>query len=427
MVAQAEPIKITLPPLHRSQQDIASHSARFKVVCCGRRRRWGKTLLTSTILLRDALKGKRLWHVAPTYKQTLEGWEYLLRLVSQMPKGIAKIHLAELQVTFVGGGSIQMRTADNIDNLRGAGLDGVAVDEAAMIQRLQELWDLVLRPALADKQGWAIFPSSPKHFNFFFDLFERGQSDEFPEWASWQLPTWDNPHIKQEEIDAAQREMEPEDFDQEFGASFTAIGGAIFPLLSANRPMYLRPMPAGTEFRRVGIGMDWGTTKQHNAAVVCGGMTSTGAVWIRSAWLSDTGDDNAWFDEATRCKRDYRATFARVDRSQSSARGRLNSQGYDAETGVADVEARVGAYQGLVRRQAIFFDLNGPGVREFFQHLCEYHRDPDTNNPVEERDDDVDAGGYLLKELTEPAPVRAQSVSMAPQSRQAPRTEYQKV
>jgi hypothetical protein len=69
---------------------------------------------------------------------------------------------------------------------------------------------------------------------------------------------------------------------------------------------------------------------------------------------------------------------------------------------VADVEARVGAYQGLVRRASIFFDLNGPGVREYYTHLCEYHRDPETTKPVEERDDDVDAGGYLLKELTDP-------------------------
>lgn len=423
MVAQVEPIKVTLPPLHPSQQGIASHSARFKVVCCGRRRRWGKTLLAMTVLLRDALKGKRLWHVAPSYKQTLEGWDYLQRLVAQMPKGIAKVQVSELLVTFAGGGSIQMRTADNPNNLRGAGLDGVVLDEAADIK--PEAWDLVLRPALADKQGWAMFIGTPRHFNWFFDMFERGQASDAKDWASWQKPTWDNPFIKQEEIDAAQKEMEPEDFDQEFGASFTAIGGAIFPLLSANRPMYLRPMPAGLEFRRTGIGMDWGTTKQHNAAVVCGSMLANGAVWIRSAWLDDSGSDEAWFDEARRCRRDYSAIFARVDRSQSSARGRLSALGFEADNGVADVEARVGAYQGLIRRQAIFFDLNGPGVREYYQHLVEYHRDPQTGKPVEERDDDVDAGGYLVKELTEPRAVMPSAVSL-PQRPRATAGEFRK-
>lgn len=416
-------ITITLPPLHPTQQQIAKDDTRFKVVCCGRR--WGKTLLAMTLLLRDALKGKRLWHVAPSYKQTLEGWDYLQRLVSQMPRGVAMVKVSELMVTFAGGGSIQMRTADNPDNLRGAGLDGVVLDEAATIK--PEAWDLVLRPALADKQGWALFISTPQHFNWFYDLFTKGENGE-QDWKSWQQPTWNNPFIPETEITSAQRDMEQADFDQEFGASFTAIGGAIFPLLSANRPMYLRPMPPelATQFKRTGIGMDWGTTKQHNAAVVCGSMLPNGAVWIRSAWLDDTGDDNAWFDEASRAKRDYRATFARVDRSQSSARGRLASLGYEADTGVADVEARVGAYQGLIRRQAIFFDLNGPGVREYFAHLCEYHRDPNTNKPVEERDDDVDAGGYLLKELVEPTPVAPQRVSFGRPS--APvRTEFRKV
>lgn len=404
---------ITLPPLHASQQTIAKDTARFKVVTCGRR--WGKTLLAMTMLLRDALKGKRLWHVAPSYKQTLEGWDYLQRLVVQMPRGIATVKVSELMVTFAGGGSIQMRTADNPDNLRGAGLDGVVLDEAADIK--PEAWDLVLRPALADKQGWAMFIGTPKHFNWFFDLFERGQSDEYPDWASWQKPTWDNPFIKQEEIDAARKDMEPGDFEQEFAASFTAIGGAIFPLLSANRAIYLRPLPANIEAKRTGIGMDWGTTKQHNASVVCGSVMDNGSVWIRSAWLDDSGDDNAWFDEATRCKKDYRATFARVDRSQSSAKGRLTSGGFEADTGVADVEARVGAYQGLIRRQAIFFDINGPGVKEYYQHLCEYHRDPQTNKPVEEQDDDVDAGGYLVKELTEPRASLPTSARAATQQR----------
>lgn len=396
--AEAPAINITLPPLHPTQQAIAKDPSRFKVVCCGRR--WGKTMLGIAICLRSALKGGRVWWCAPTFKQALEGWSYLNRLVIGLPQYLWKKRDTDLIVNFHGGGSVQIRTADNPDNLRGAGLDGVVLDEAAMLK--PETWDLVLRPALADKQGWAMFISTPQHFNWFYDLYQRGEDGE-EGWASWQKPTWDNPFIPESEIEAAQRDMEPADFDQEFGASFTAIGGAIFPSLSANRMLYLRPMPEGLVSQRVGIGLDWGTTKQHNAAVVCGTMMSDGTVWIRSAWLDDTGDDNAWFDEALRCKRDYGASFARVDRSQSSARGRLTAMGLNAETGVADVEARVGAYLGLIRPKRVFFDLNGPGVRTYYGHLCEYHRDPATGKPVEERDDDVDAGGYLLKELTEPS------------------------
>lgn len=422
MTTAEPPLTITLPPLHPTQQTIAKDPTRFKVVCCGRR--WGKTLLAMTMLLRDALKGKRLWHVAPSYKQTLEGWEYLQRLVSQMPRGVAKVHLSELLVSFVGGGSIQMRTADNPNNLRGAGLDGVVLDEAATIK--PEAWDLVLRPALADKQGWALFISTPQHFNWFYDLFEKGQGED-ADWASWQKPTWDNPFIPETEISAAQRDMESADFDQEFGASFTAVGGAIFPLLSVNRPLFLRPRPQGLIVKRVGVGKDWGTTERGKAAVVCGELTATGAVWIRSAWLSASGSDEEWFAEDVRCKRDYGASFARVDRSQSSALGRLRALGFEADNGVANVEARIGAYMGLIRRNLLFFDINGPGVIEYYNHMCEYHRYPD-NHPkagqaVEENDHDVDAGGYLLKELTDPAPVMPSGVVVMNSFPQQPRRQ----
>lgn len=388
-------VEITLPPLHPSQLAIAKHPARFKVVCCGRR--WGKTMLGITLCLRAALKGGRVWWVAPTYKQALEGWSYLQRLAVQM--AAAKSHVSELAMHFPGGGSIQIRTGDNPDNLRGAGLDGVVLDEAATLKA--EAWELVLRPALADRQGWALFISTPQHFNWFYDLYAHAEQDESGVWAAWQHPTWTNPYIPETEIEAAQRDMLPEDFDQEFGASFTAVGGAIFRDLSANRPMFLRPMPTGLEFARTGVGMDWGTTPQHKAAVVCGSRMSSGAVWIRSAWLSDSGSSDLWREEAHRAKRDYGASFARVDRSQSSEIDRLKALAFDAKTGVANVEARIGDFQGLIRRRAIFFDSDGPGVREYFNHLAAYHRDKE-GKVVEEEDDDVDAGCYLVSELQNP-------------------------
>lgn len=405
MASVAEPLTITLPPLHDLQREVAKHPARYKVIAAGRR--WGKSMLSMAVSLKSALEGGRIWVVAPSYKQTLENWAYLQRLITQMPAGLAKARVSELTVSFSSGGSIQMRTGDNPDNLRGSGLDGVVLDEAATIKA--DVWDLVLRPALADKQGWAMFISSPAHYNHFFDWFQRGQDTEQSDWASWQFPTWTNPYIAQAEIDAAQRDMDPQDFDQEFGASFTAVGGAIFPLLAQNRPYYLRPMPHGTvdQMRRKGVGMDWGTTRQHQSSVVGGGILSTGAVWITSSWLSDTGSSNDWNDEALRVKRGIGATFARVDRSQASNLDPLKALGFEADKGLADVEARIGIMQGLVRAKAIFFDSNDPGVRELYTHLCEYHRIPEgqpkAGQPEEVHDDDVDAAHYLVAELVQPS------------------------
>lgn len=348
------------------------------------------------------MRGGRIWVVAPSYKQALENWSYLQRLIAQLPPNLAKNHLSELTVTFTGGGSIQIRTADNPDSLRGAGLDGVVLDEAATMKR--EAWDLVLRPALADRQGWALFIGTPQHFNWFFELWEHGQGNKNEDWASWQHPTWDNPYIPWSEIEAAQRDMLPEDFDQEFGASFTVVGGAIFRLLGLNRPLYLRPMPLHLAqpgvFKRTGVGMDWGTTREHNANVTCGSQLPDGFVWMRSSWLDYSGSSDKWFNEAERCMRDFGASFARVDRSQSSAIDTLTNLGYQADKGLANVEERNGKMQSLVIAKAVAWDSNDPGAVQSFEHYASYHRDKD-GKIVEEEDDDVDGGGYLVSGFAE--------------------------
>lgn len=406
MVTETKPLSVTPPPLHKAQAAIVHSPARFKVVCCGRR--FGKTMLgvfTAVFgnregTIKGALQGKRIWWVAPSYKEALEGWSYLQRLVVQLPKSIATTSTTELMVKFAGGGSVQVRTGDDPDSLRGSGLDGVVLDEAATMK--PDVWYLVLRPALADKQGWALFIGTPRHFNWFYDLYSRAESKAEANWQAWQHPTWDNPYIPQSEIDAAQRDMLPEDFDQEFGASFTAVGGAVFRLLSAERARFLRPMPRDLDFTRTGIGEDWGTTPSHQANTTCGSLTRGGQVWIRSSWLSPSGSSDLWRAEAVRCRKDYGASFARVDRSQASELDRLRAVGFwDAQKGIADVQARIGDMQGLILRYNVFWDIAGPGVIENYNHFCAYHRDRE-GRIVEEQDDDVDGTLYLTSELVRP-------------------------
>lgn len=388
-------VDVKLPDLHPTQYAVAKSNARFRVVCCGRR--WGKTVLGVIECIRVASKGGRVWWVAPTFKQSMEGWLYLTRIIATFP-GARKLE-SKLTVTFSGGGSIEIKTSDDPDNLRGAGLDLVVLDEAASMQPI--VWYQIIRPALADRGGRCVFIGTPKHFNWFYDVYSQAETDTTGNWSCWQHPTWDNPYIPQEEIDAAQNDMEPGDFDQEFGASFTAVGGAIWPLLSANRPSFLRPMPKDLDIKATGVGMDWGTTPQHHAAVVCASRVGSGQIWIRSAWTSPRGSSNDWFDEARRARKDHGATFARVDRSQSSAVDHLTSLGFEADKGTPAVEARIGDFTGLVTRYNIFWDINGPGVRDYYNHCCIYHRD-DKGKVVEEVDDDVDAGCYVVSELVRP-------------------------
>jgi len=163
-----------------------------------------------------ALQGGRYWWVAPSYKMGAVGWRGLQQLTAQIP-GIVKSE-SERMVTMPGGGTVQVRSADDPQSLRGDGLDGVITDECAYTRR--EAWEEALRPALSDRRGWALFISTPHGVNFFRELWLRGQDAAFPDWQSWSFKTSDNPFIDKAEIEAARLTMSSRVFRQEYEADF---------------------------------------------------------------------------------------------------------------------------------------------------------------------------------------------------------------
>ena len=118
---------INLPELHYGQIEVAQSSARFKVLSAGRR--WGKTKLGVWLCLEQAWKGGRAWWVAPTYAMALEGWKDLRNIGIEYGTIIKE---AEKTIITPTGGMVSIRSADNPDRLRGAGLDFVVLDECAL-------------------------------------------------------------------------------------------------------------------------------------------------------------------------------------------------------------------------------------------------------------------------------------------------------
>ena len=154
-------IDITLPALHKSQRRVVASDARFKVLACGRR--WGKTRLGSALCLESALHGGRAWWVAPSYKMAAVGWRLIHELGIQIPG--AEIRKVDRMVVLPTAGTIQVRSADDPDSLRGEGLDLVVPDECGFMK--EDAWTHALRPALSDRQGKAVFISTPKGRNWF--------------------------------------------------------------------------------------------------------------------------------------------------------------------------------------------------------------------------------------------------------------------
>lgn len=233
--------------LHPGQTAVRRSTARFKVVCCGRR--WGKTRLGAALCVAEAVQGKRAWWVGPSYPIAAEGWMLIQRLVAQIPG--FEINRSERLATFSNGGSVQVKSADNPDSLRGAGLDFLVIDEAAFTS--EEAWSESLRPALSDRKGRAMFISTPNGFNWFHKAFCRADDDQA--WQSWQLPTVTNPFIDPAEIEDARRDVSEVSFRQEYLAEFTAQEGRVFGDFSRSR--HVKPCPI-QEHLPLAIGVDFG-------------------------------------------------------------------------------------------------------------------------------------------------------------------------
>jgi hypothetical protein len=126
----------------------------------------------------------------------------------------------------VNGRKILVRGADNPDSLRGVSLTYLVMDECAFIKA--EIWEKVLRAALSDKKGRAMFISTPSGRNHFYDWYQLGQSGDDEEWKSWHFTTADNETIDPKEIEAAKRTLSSFAFNQEYMSSFNNAGAGLF-------------------------------------------------------------------------------------------------------------------------------------------------------------------------------------------------------
>jgi phage terminase large subunit-like protein len=205
---------------HPGQVTVHNSPARFRVLSAGRR--WGKTRLGVNECLDVAAHGGRAWWVAPNYKMSEVGWRPLRRMGIKIGAEVRKV---DRQIVLPNGGEVTVRSADNPDSLRGEGLDFVVLDEFAYMT--PEAWTEAIRPALSDRQGRALFISTPRGRNFFWELYQRGIAGE-NDYASFTYPTVTNPYIAPKEVEAAKRELPEIIFRQEYLAEFIDDQGSVF-------------------------------------------------------------------------------------------------------------------------------------------------------------------------------------------------------
>ena len=223
----ARPRKVLIPYAPRPAFQ-SFHRREERWACIVAHRRAGKTVAAVNELIRAALNcdrpEPRFAYVAPFSSQAKDvAWSYLRQYTAPIPGASASV--SELRVDLPNGGRIRLYGADNYNRLRGIYLDGVVLDEFADMD--PRAWSEVIRPALADRQGWAAFIGTPKGRNAFFELYERAAAS--PDWYALRLKASETGLIATEELAALKAELSADEYARELETSFdAAIAGAYY-------------------------------------------------------------------------------------------------------------------------------------------------------------------------------------------------------
>ena len=206
------------------QQKVFNDTARFKVVAAGRR--CGKSRLAAWSMIVRALQSPKctVFYVAPTQGQARDiMWSLLEDLAHPV---IATKHVNNMEFKLVNGSRIMLKGGDRPDTMRGVSLEYLVIDEYADVK--QQVFEEILRPALADRKGDCLFIGTPKGRNHFYDLYCYADAGEDDSFAAWHFTSYDNETLDPEEINLAKKSMSSFAFRQEFMSSFEALGSEIF-------------------------------------------------------------------------------------------------------------------------------------------------------------------------------------------------------
>lgn len=198
---------------------------RFNVLVC--HRRFGKTVFSINEkidrALRNDLRNPQYAYIAPNYGQAKRvAWDMLKEFTKSIPgtsTNEAELRLDIKRPHLDDRARIMLLGAENPGSLKGLYLDGVILDEFAECD--PRVWGEVVRPALSDRMGWAIFIGTPKGQNHFYDVYQTALANP-SNWFSAIYKASQTNIIPKAELEQAKQEMSEEEYEQEFECSFSA-------------------------------------------------------------------------------------------------------------------------------------------------------------------------------------------------------------
>lgn len=381
-----------------SQTLIAQDTHRFRVVNCGRR--FGKTTEAAEEIKGKAIaKPSRICYIAPTYQQARDiAWEVFKNELRPATTQINESRLEIKTKTQIGGESlIVLRGWESIETLRGQQYDFIVIDEIAQMRNFWANWHEVIRPTLTDTRGEALFISTPKGFNHFYDLYQMENKDK--DYKSFHFTTYDNPYIPKEEIDKASEELTEDRFAQEYLADFRKTEGLVYKEFNRERHLFQSTEEVTGIVEHI-AGVDFGFTNP--TAVISIARDSDDNYWVDSEWYKTQRTDAQIAEYVASCK------FNRVypDPESPSAIEELNRKGVSVSEVIKNkdsIKNGINVVRELFKQNRLKIHTSCENLISELETYSYADKRPDHNeeeNPIKENDHALDALRYALMSNT---------------------------
>jgi PBSX family phage terminase large subunit len=207
----------------------AINNPKYRFVCAALSRRQGKTYIANIIgQLVSLVPGSNILIMSPNYSLSQISFDLQRNLIKHFDLEVTKDNAKDKVIELSNGSTIRMGSVNQVDSCVGRSYDLIIFDEAALADG-KDAFNVALRPTLDKANSKAIFISTPRgRNNWFSEFFDRGFTDDFPEWASIKATYKDNPRISENDIMEARKSMSEAEFRQEYEADFNIYEGQVW-------------------------------------------------------------------------------------------------------------------------------------------------------------------------------------------------------
>ena len=207
----------------------AINNPKYRFVCGALSRRQGKTYISNIIgQLMALIPNSHILLMSPNYSLSQISFDLQRNLIRHFDLEVVRNNAKERTIELSNGSTIRMGSINQVDSCVGRSYDLIIFDEAALVDG-RDAFNIALRPALDKENSKALFISTPRgRNNWFADFYNRGYSDEYPEWISIKSSYHENPRHSKDDIAEAKKIMSEAEFNQEYLADFNVYVGQVW-------------------------------------------------------------------------------------------------------------------------------------------------------------------------------------------------------